>query len=212
MKDRREALIVFARFPEPGRTKTRLIPLVGPERAVEAYRRVAEETARQVRRLERPGLERIVWIEPGSRMPEASRWLGPSFRYRPQPAGDLGVRLSAAFGEAFREGDEHVVAIGTDCPGLGAPLLDRAFDVVASGKAVLGPSEDGGYYLIGLPRPSPNVFREIPWSTSEVFRVTRGRLEGDGAEVAILETLRDLDTPDDFTALLRRWPELLGGL
>ena len=54
----------------------------------------------------------------------------------------------------------------------------QAFDVVASGKAVLGPSEDGGYYLIGLPRPSPNVFREIPWSTSEVFRVTRDRLEG----------------------------------
>lgn len=212
MRDRREALIVFARFPEPGRTKTRLIPLLGPERAALAYQRVAEETARQALRLERPELDRVIWIEPGSRIPEASRWLGPTFQYRPQPAGDLGVRLSAAFGRAFRAGDEHVVAIGSDCPGLDSPLLARAFDLVASGQAVLGPAEDGGYYLIGLPRPSPSVFREIPWSTSDVFRATRGRLEDEGIEVAVLETLRDLDTPDDFMALAIRWPALLGGL
>lgn len=208
----REVLIVFARFPEPGRTKTRLIPLLGPEGAVAAYRRLAEETARQVLRLDRPDLDRVVWIEPASKMPEASRWLGSSFRYRPQPTGDLGTRLTAAFDEAFGAGDARVVAIGTDCPGLDAPLLDRAFDLLASGQAVLGPTEDGGYYLIGLPRPSPGVFRAVPWSTSEVLRATLMGLDAAHESVALLETLRDLDTPEDLAELAVLWPALLGGI
>lgn len=212
MTDSREVLILFARFPEPGHTKTRLVPLLGPERAAAAYRRVAEATAREAARLNRRGIERVVCVEPASKMGEISRWLGSSFSYRPQVEGNLGDRLAAAFARAFAPGAARVVAVGTDCPGLDASILGRAFDALASHEAVLGPAADGGYYLIGMARPLPGVFMEIPWSTAEVAGVTLRRLREEGASVSILDVLRDLDTPEDFEALAARWPGLLGDL
>ncbi len=212
MSSGREALMVFARFPEPGRTKTRLIPRLGPEKAALAYRRIAEETARQAARLDRPDLERVAWIEPPSRVTDASVWLGPSFAFRPQPEGDLGARLAAAFASAFDSGAARAVAIGTDCPGLGAVRLGRAFDALATHDGVIGPTQDGGYYLIGLARSIPAAFEKIPWSTAEVGRITNDRLLEAAASVCVLDTLRDLDTPEDLDALASRWPELLGDL
>ncbi len=104
------------------------------------------------------------------------------------------------------------MAIGTDCPGLDTSILGRAFDALASHDAVLGPAADGGYYLIGIARPLPGVFVEIPWSTAEVVGVTLRRLREEGASVSILDVLRDLDTPEDFETLAARWPDLLGDL
>ncbi|MBI1949756.1 MAG: TIGR04282 family arsenosugar biosynthesis glycosyltransferase [Acidobacteria bacterium] len=212
MSDTREVLVLFARFPEPGRTKTRLVPLLGPEGAATAYRRVAEATAREAVRLDRPGIERVVCVEPASKTGDVSRWLGSSFSYRPQVEGDLGHRLAASFADVFARSAARVVVLGTDCPGLDASILGRAFDALTSHDAVLGPAADGGYYLIGLARPLPGVFAEITWSTAEVAEISFRRLRDLGASVSILEVLRDLDTPEDFEVLAARWPDLLSNL
>jgi rSAM/selenodomain-associated transferase 1 len=192
--------------------KTRLAERLGPRSAARVYRRVAEAAAREAALLDRPGLERVAWIEPAWRTAEASRWLGPSFRCRAQGEGDLGARLAAAFGEAFESGSRRVVAIGSDCPDLGASLLGRAFDALGCHDAALGPAADGGYYLIGLARPLPEVFEGIPWSSAEVAAATLAILEEWRASVAVLPTLRDLDTFEDLEVLTARWPELLGDL
>ncbi|MBZ5638185.1 MAG: TIGR04282 family arsenosugar biosynthesis glycosyltransferase [Acidobacteriia bacterium] len=206
--DRREALLVFLRYPIPGRTKTRLVPLLGEEGAAAVYRRVAEQVLRQASSLDRTAISRIAWVDPAERVRDAAAWIGPRFDTRPQPAEDLGARLERGFAAAFAEGARNVVAIGTDCPDVNAALLARAFDALDEFDAVLGPARDGGYYLLGLSRPLP-VFRDVPWSTERVARATLELLERAGARVKLLETLRDLDTPEDLRALATVWPELL---
>lgn len=206
-----EALLFFVRYPEPGRAKTRLIPRLGPAGAAHVYRRVAEEVAREVARFSRPDLVRAALVDPPERLEEARSWLGGAFEAVPQARGDLGRRLSAAFGWAFERGAGPVVAMGTDCLDLRGDLLAEAFDALSTMDAVLGPALDGGYYLIGLSRPIPEVFEGIPWSTDRVTGAALERLARRGATCRMLPPLRDLDTPEDLDALLPRWGPVLGG-
>ncbi len=205
-----EALLLFVRFPEPGRAKTRLIPALGAEGAAALYRRMATEVAAEAGRLVRTGLGHVALVEPPERVAAAGRWLGSPWQTRAQAAGDLGARLAAAFDDAFAAGAERVVAIGTDCLDLDADLLGLALDRLADHDAVVGPATDGGYYLLGLSRPVASCFEQIPWSTSETLRVTRARLAAAGCTVAELLELRDLDTPDDLAALAPQWGRRLG--
>ena len=205
----REALLLFLRFPEPGRVKTRLIPRLGAVGAAEVYRRLVEDAAGKARALARPGLLCAAFAEPPERLEEVRRWLGPLFLTVAQAEGDLGRRLEEAFTWAFKRGARRAVAIGTDCPGLTVSLLLEAFQNLALNDAVLGPALDGGYYLIGLSRSIPEAFETIPWSTSSVLEATLGRLAAQGASFRLLEALRDLDTPEDYEALYPLWRPLL---
>jgi rSAM/selenodomain-associated transferase 1 len=205
-----ETLLLFVRYPEAGRVKTRLIPRLGPEGAARVYRRMAEAVAKEVEALERPGLARLALVEPAERLEEVSRWLGPGFAALPQVEGDLGKRLQAGFAHAFAGGSERVAAIGADCLDLSRGILEEAFDRLRGCDAVLGPALDGGYYLIGLARPMPELFREMAWSTAGVLQATLERIGRAGARASLLPALRDLDTPEDLEALLPRWRHILG--
>jgi rSAM/selenodomain-associated transferase 1 len=186
--------------PEPGRVKTRLIPAVGAERAASIYRKLVERVVATVAAVTRPGLSAWALVEPGSGLDEAAHWLGEGLRYVAQSKGDLGDRLESAFRQAFDEGASRVVAIGTDCMELTPDLLSQAFERLGDRDAVLGPAEDGGYYLIGLSRPVADLFTDIPWSTAETAAVTRARLSSASARTHELPTLRDVDTPEDLRA------------
>jgi hypothetical protein len=209
-----EALLLFLRDPQPGRVKTRLISLLGPEGAAAVYCRMATAVIREVEGLRRPGLLRAAFVDPPGSLFAVRSWLGPSYRLLPQAAGDLGRRLAASFEWAFGEGALRAVALGTDCLDLNADLLAEAFDALASSDAVVGPAADGGYYLIGLARSlAPRletVFGDVPWSTERVKAVTLERLREMKAGVRLLPELRDLDTPEDYQALLPRWGSVLG--
>lgn len=205
-----EALLVFLRWPEPGRAKTRLIPRLGALGAARVYRRVAGHVCAEAAALDRPTLSRIAHVEPAARVDDVTAWLGPAFRVVPQSAGDLGDRMQSAFGAAFAEGAARAVIIGTDCPDVDARLLGEAFDALLTHDAVFGPAYDGGYYLLGLRRPMPLLFAGVPWSTSETGAITLARLAAAEASVATLPELRDLDEPADLDALQPRFPELLG--
>ncbi len=196
----RESLLVFVRYPEPGKAKTRLISEMGSVGAAEIYRYLAEQVMDTVVAIERPGMTTTVWGDPGSRIAALRRWLGPGPDYMAQPEGDLGQRLGQAFAEAFAGGAQRVIAIGSDCIELSGELITVAFDHLLSYDAVLGPAADGGYYLVGLARPLPAVFEGIPWSSDETLAVTRERLVDAGFCFFCLPPLRDIDTWQDVQA------------
>lgn len=194
----RRRLLVFTRFPEPGTTKTRLIPVLGPDGAAAIQRDMTHHTldvAREWRK--RPDDEVEVRFAGGSRaqMEEA---FGRDMRYVAQGEGVLGERLARAAQDAFRSGCGQVVIIGCDCPQIDVPLLRQAFDALRTDDVVLGPASDGGYYLIGLKRPAPRLFEGIAWGADCVFRQTQERAAKLGLAVACLPARSDVDEPADL--------------
>lgn len=201
-------LLIFAKRPDPGRVKTRLAGELGAEGAAELYRRLGRLVLDRVR----GGPYRtIVCFDPPGARDEVAAWLGEEggVAYRPQPAGDLGERMAGAFDEAFAEA-RRVVIVGTDAPDLDARLVEEAFEALerpGGPELVLGPARDGGYYLIGLRRPTPALFRNVPWSTPEVTDVTLDRARAEGLAWDLLRPLVDVDRPEDVPAGLRALSE-----
>ncbi len=191
-------LLVFSRYPEAGRSKTRLISALGAEGAARLQRRLSDRVLALAPTLARElGVETVALIS-GGQDREIAAWL-PNLPWRRQSGGDLGRRMRTAFVQAFRGGAEQVVLVGTDIPDLSLAVLGTAFAALADGQAALGPSRDGGYYLLGLPgRPAPGLLRRlftgIPWSTPMVGPLTLSRLHHGGA-VTLLPTLTDIDLP-----------------
>ena len=194
----KQRLVIFTRFPEPHKTKTRLIPALGPEGAAEMQREMTLHTLTRVRELAtRCPVSVQVRFEGGNARKMAGCF-GNDLSYRPQGSGDLGRRMVAAFAEAFREGTQRTVIIGTDCPEITPKLVRESFDRLAGCDVVLGPATDGGYYLIGLRRPSPELFAGIPWGSQRVFQDTLLRADELSLEVSLLKTLSDVDRPEDL--------------
>lgn len=195
-------LLVFGRWPEAGRTKTRLAPLLGERGAAELYRAFLDDTLRAARAVPDAAVELWVPRRPGA---EALAERYPRVRLRWQASGDLGARLRAAFEAAFAEGADHVLITGSDHPSLPAALLGHGLDALGSAPLVLGPSLDGGYYAVGLRRTAwPDtavLFRDIPWSTPDVLARTRRRAESAGLTRIELPDWYDVDEPEDLARL-----------
>jgi rSAM/selenodomain-associated transferase 2/rSAM/selenodomain-associated transferase 1 len=191
-------LILFSRYPVPGRAKTRLIPLLGPLGAAEAHRWLTENTLAVLMRSYRAPVE-MAYTD--ATRDQVRRWLT---KYRipcyPQPEGDLGRRMASVIRRAFDQGAQQVVLVGTDVPGIKPRHVAAAFDALAGHDMVLGPSHDGGYWLIGCRRPI-RVFNGIDWGTSSVLDQTIRAAEDQGLSSTLLERLQDIDTEAD----IRRW-------
>jgi rSAM/selenodomain-associated transferase 1 len=197
----RETLILFTRYPEPGRTKTRLIPALGRDGAADLSRRMTEDALREARLLAARRNTTLKIYYEGGDVAQMAEWLGDDLIFVKQAEGDLGQRMARAFSENCGTEDGSAVIMGTDCPDLSAAILWRAFDLLLRNDLVLGPADDGGYYLIGLRSACDELFQDMPWSTDEVFSRTIGRATTLGLSFTRLETLRDIDRPED----LRRW-------
>ncbi|MGM0486767.1 MAG: TIGR04283 family arsenosugar biosynthesis glycosyltransferase [Planctomycetota bacterium] len=191
-------LTIFTRYPEPGKTKTRLIPALGPEGAAEIQRNMTGYTLDWVRELAgRFPMSVEVRFEGGDAEKMAACF-GGRVLYRPQDPGDLGCRLAAAFAEAFGEGAQQMVIIGTDCPDITPELIRESFERLATRDLVLGPAADGGYYLIGLRHPAPELFTGIPWGSRRVLEDTLRRAGELAFSVSLLKELSDVDRPEDL--------------
>lgn len=195
-----EVLLIFARYPEPGKVKTRLMPELGSTGACTVYRRLAEQVVRNARSVRRGSMQPVICVEPARRIPDMAGWLGQGLVFTGQVGDCLGERLSHAFDWAFCRGASRVAAIGTDCIELSSELIAEAFDLLERNDAVLGPATDGGYYLIGLSRRLADVFHDIPWSTDQTLTVTKRRLASAGVSPYLLPPLNDIDTWDDLEA------------
>ncbi|QDU69575.1 2-phospho-L-lactate guanylyltransferase [Planctomycetes bacterium Pla86] len=193
-------LIVFTRWPEPGRTKTRLIGTLGAERAALLQAALTARTLDAAREAAAriPGLRIQVRFDGGEPARMAGRF-GDDLTYLPQGQGDLGARLATALGSAFAGGGGPVAVIGSDCPGLDSDFLVDAFEAMLPGRAVLGPALDGGYTLLGLVAPHPALFEGVPWGTAGVLAQTRNRAEEAGLAVHLLCPLADVDRPEDLS-------------
>ena len=189
----RGRLVIFTRYPTPGAAKTRLIPALGAEGAAGLHRRLTEHTVAVARACGLPFELRTT----GAPADAFRSWLG-DVAVADQGEGGLGERLLAA------ASPYPVIFIGADAPDLSAAHLEAASAAMAQGRAAIGPAEDGGYWLLGLPGPVAAVFDGVPWSTDEVFAVTMQRLAAAGTAPVLLERLADLDRPED----LARWPDL----
>jgi uncharacterized protein len=196
-------LIVFVKEPRPGAAKTRLTPALSAADAAEVYRVLAEEEIGNT--APRPGdYTRLFFFDPSSSPGAMSEWL-PGESLVPQRGDDLGARMSAAFDEAFRRGARRAAVIGTDVPWVTRALVVDAFAVLDDHDVALGPTADGGYYLLAMDRPRSDLFRGIVWSTPSVLASTVARAGALGLRVRMLPELPDIDTIDDLRA---HWPEL----
>jgi uncharacterized protein len=187
-------LVLFARYPTAGAAKTRLIPALGPEGAAAVHRQLTERTLSVLRECDCP----IELHYTGGEEAAFREWLGDGFALIRQVEGDLTDRLMAALYPA------PVIFFGADTPALSVNHVAQAVAALETHPVVLGPAADGGYYLIGMKQPMPELLTDMPWSTEQVLPETLRRLKMQGVTPVLLETLHDCDRPED----LPRWPWL----
>lgn len=205
-----ESLIVFAKNPILGQVKTRLAESHGHEAAVRLYTAFLLDTMDLVSRWRNekvavdPNRRLILYVTPESDDPvfaECVRRSGAKLQV--QPPGDLGERLATIFETEFSRGARAVCAVGSDSPTLPMHLLEYAFRALQWQRVVLGPTADGGYWLVGAKRPVPDIFTDIPWSTHQVMQKTVERLETHDIEPHFLPFWYDVDDKTGVNAL--RW-------
>lgn len=192
-------LIVFARVPRLGRVKSRLAAGIGEAPALAAYRSMLVDTLATCASL--AGATTLLCVE-GEDPDGACAALAERFgmRIERQPGGDLGERMQRVLASQLAAGRIPVL-VGCDCPPLTAGDLEAAFDALKTADAVFGPTEDGGYSLVGVRRDLPEVFSGLAWGSDSVMRATREALRALGASWGELRTLWDVDDVDDY----RRW-------
>jgi uncharacterized protein len=189
-------LIIFTRYPEPGKTKTRMISLLGADGAAGLQRQMTEFTVLKAKQIVEKIAITICFT--GGNLLLMQNWLGKDLVYQKQTEGDLGDRMKYAFLNAFMKDRDKVIIIGVDCPDLDLKILKKAFDSLDRHDLVLGEAADGGYYLIGLRRLFPELFIKINWGTSEVLAKTKEIAHNLQLKVDILPVLNDVDRPEDL--------------
>jgi uncharacterized protein len=193
----RELLIIFTRYPVPGQTKTRLIPVLGAVGAANLQRWMTERMVRLAALM-----PATVWIcYCGGTIAQMQEWLGSwdmRWDMRSQGDGDLGERMANAFAAGFAAGFARVVIVGVDCPGLDESGILAAFAMLHDREVVFGPAIDGGYYLIGLRRFIPELFVAVDWGTERVLAQSVNHLSRLGLSFGQLEPLGDVDVAADL--------------
>ncbi len=189
-------LIIFVKYPEPGKVKTRLAKDIGKEEAAQIYSGMAKTVIHTVSKSR--DYEMMIFFDPPERKSEVEKWLQyKDHNIFPQKGKSLGEKMANAFIRAFSLGAEKTVIIGTDCVEISDEIISQAFDILHKVDVVLGPAEDGGYYLLGLKEPIFEIFNDIHWSTNVVLNQTLKKLAGKGLKFKLLKTLRDIDTISD---------------
>ena len=195
MDDR--CLLFFIKNPQKGQVKTRLAAVLGDEMAVRLYKRFVLEI---LSTLNKGTFLFYLCVYPVDALEGLKTWLGEDYLYMPQQGENLGERMKNAFTEALAMNFKRTVLIGSDIPSLPLEFIEEAFISLEKKDVVIGPSVDGGYYLIGFrdKKFSPRAFKGIPWSAERVFGETMKVLENEGLTVHLLKTLRDIDTIQDL--------------
>jgi rSAM/selenodomain-associated transferase 2/rSAM/selenodomain-associated transferase 1 len=200
----KDMLIVFTRYPMPGKVKTRLIPELGAERAADIHREMTKHLLSVAKDLAEENTLSVEIHFAGGNRKLMSEEFGTDLPYVRQSAGDLGHRMHASISRAFRKGMERVVLIGTDCPGIDREILLEAFEKLKIHDCVFGPAYDGGYYLIGLTKPAPALFEKIPWGDESALKKTIEIVRTQKLRYDRLKMLHDVDRPED----LKAWEEV----
>lgn len=194
----KNALLVIAKRPMPGQTKTRLTPPLSAEHAAKLYECFLQDTLDLARAV--PNVTRFIAYAPLGADEYFTR-LAPDYALVPQIGNDLGERLDNALTQCLRDGFARAVIMDSDSPTLPARYIANAFDALNEADIVLGPCDDGGYYLIGLTRPHPRLLRDVKMSTPNVLLDTLAIAREDNLKVALTERWYDVDTTTELEHL-----------
>lgn len=191
---RPNVLLYFVKYPTPGKVKTRLAKTVGVHEAAKLYRELAERNLKVVASLHHKSIcDLVIVFDPPEKGEDFKKWFSVSCEYWPQCGGGLSERLKHAFGEAFQKGAKRVMALGSDTLGLTTDVIQQGFEDLQPNDVVVGPAEDGGYYLIGSASFQPKLFEGIAWSTSDVLPQTYKTINNLRLSYQTLSQLQDLD-------------------
>lgn len=188
-------LIVFVKNSELGKVKTRLAKTMGDEKALQVYNELLQITEKCTKHVQ---CSKQIWYS--SQIEEDDHFDNSLYDKFVQEGDDLGLRMKKAVAKGFDEGFDKVVIIGSDCADLTTNLISEAFNILDSTDAVIGPSEDGGYYLLGLKKFTPQVFQGVDWSTPSVLSQTESIFDSLELSFTKLTTLNDIDTEEDLAA------------
>ena len=205
------ALIVFLKYPETKKVKTRLAKNIGIRQAAELYREMASFIADSFSGQKE--WETFFFYTPEKRKKEVLEWLGDRDAFFFAQEGEsLGQRMSNSFGKCFSLGFRNVAIIGTDCVMITKEDVETAFSLLSGGEfeAVLGPATDGGYYLLGLCRKTNALFEDMQWSSARVFKETEERMRENDLHHAVMRELTDIDEEKDISVkeIMKRDTEL----
>lgn len=196
-------ILLFIKAPRKGRVKSRLAAVLGQDTALELYRNFVLDILASI---ETSGMPFRICYHPPDSGEEVKNWLGNGLQYMVQEGKDLGDRMEKAFRRVFSEGSSRAVLIGSDIPDLPPALLRDAVERLDRTGAVIGPSKDGGYYLVGFRDDAflPGIFSGPMWGTDTVFSKTLQIFEQERREVSVLPAWQDMDTLDDLKELKKR--------
>jgi hypothetical protein len=191
-------LVVVAKAPQPERVKTRLFPIFTPEEATSLYRCFIADRMKEISLLE--GIDLAISYTPADSQEFFTRFKSNGFQLFPQRGKDLGQRLHNIFVDKLQQGYQAVSIIDSDTPDLPRAIVQQSFQLLGSNgvDAVFGPCHDGGYYLVGMRQPHPELFQDIAWSTETVLQETLAQAETFGIRAKLLERWNDLDTFEDL--------------
>jgi len=197
--DKKEkAIIVFARLPVEGKVKTRLAKDIGNKNAASFYNVCADHILSEVRKVKESGVGLFLFYSDKNEDGDIKNWVGDDFYFHSQLGDDLGTRMLNAFRLVFKEGYKKIIIVGTDVPDIDSALLLNAFNELNENEFVIGPSEDGGYYLLGMKTLTVDVFEDMKWGKETVFDSTIEKLDNKKARYKILRKLVDIDTKQDL--------------
>ena len=197
------AIVVFTRYPEPGQTKTRLIPALGEEGAANFHKNLMIKILGTVVNYTSGDSSEFIVSFSDSDLDKIKKLLGPDLNYCKQREGHLGQKLKGCFKQIFKNDYKKALIIGSDIPEIGPQHLEIASKKLDTHEIVLGPAYDGGYYLIGMTASSfsPRIFENIEWGGSTVLENTLDRIKTLNQDYYLLPELKDIDTPEDLNTL-----------
>lgn len=202
-------LIQFAKWPQPGRVKTRLIPALGEAGAMEAHIQLTKRVLHNLSRCDLPvqfWWDRQIDEPPLEALPILAQLVAADTEQRIQSGEDLGERMQRALASGLEQ-YRNVIIVGSDCPSVDPAYVDEAIKALEQSDIVLGPSDDGGYVLIGARRVSSGMLAKIAWGTDQALAQTTERLAEQGFSFTLLEPRWDVDEPGDWQRFLQELPD-----
>lgn len=191
-KKAKRALIIFVRNPEKGKVKTRLAKTLGEDKALAIYKALLART-----RTVAGGVDALRLLFYSVQVRTNDDWPAGTFEKHQQQGNDLGERMAHAFEVALQRAEAAII-VGSDIAQIDTSIIEQAFAALSSHDYVIGPAIDGGYYLLGMKRHSPELFRDMEWSTDQVAKITQDRILENGGTLGFAPTLSDIDYAEDW--------------
>ena len=188
-----KGLLIFIKNPIKGKAKTRLAATVGDDEALRIYKELLRHTRETA-----TDIDANRYLSYSFFIDENDEWSNELFQKSLQISGNLGLKMKTAFEDAFAKGNQKVVAIGSDCASLTTEIVKEAFDKLETHDFVIGPADDGGYYLLGMRTFAPTVFDDVVWSTEQVLPKTIENIQHLNKTYDLLPTLSDIDYEEDW--------------